>query len=467
MATSTDALLARLLALIDGELARGGAAASAPARAAGARPRRAAHGGDRRARRCRWQCSDARRHGTPRADRAGAGRRRWRCAPSSTACRCASARTLRSARARRDDARVRPRRAHGGARRAVARRARARRRAAGAAAGDLPAERGGLSLRRRAAGARAAARRARTGGGARGARPPGAAVGNRRAGRRARSTRRATRWRSSSRASRRTPPTRTAGATRCWRSRRSSSRCTRVAARRIDPLGPTVLNVGVLEGGGAENVIPARARARATIRALRAQDRVALRELVERGGRRHRRRARLSRQRRARCRASRRWRTIRRSSRGHARCWDGRGWRRRRSGARAARTTSPSSARSRPWRWRSSASTARPASRCDRCTIRNAAATGRGGGRGRARAGRAVRRRRGSALRRLALRPRSSAAGRCDGRYPPSGEGGMRGSPCTSGMRIISSSTKHHDQSSRGWIERMIGWPLERLCALA
>jgi amidohydrolase len=53
-----------------------------------------------------------------------------------------------------------------------------------------------------------------------------------------------------------------------------------LASRRIDPLGPTVLNVGVLEGGGAENVIPARARARATIRALRAQDRAALRELV-------------------------------------------------------------------------------------------------------------------------------------------------------------------------------------------
>jgi amidohydrolase len=53
-----------------------------------------------------------------------------------------------------------------------------------------------------------------------------------------------------------------------------------LATRRIDPLGPTALNVGVLEGGGAENVIPSRARARATIRALRAQDRLALRELV-------------------------------------------------------------------------------------------------------------------------------------------------------------------------------------------
>ena len=53
-----------------------------------------------------------------------------------------------------------------------------------------------------------------------------------------------------------------------------------LAARRIDPLAPTVLNVGVLEGGGAENVVPARARARATVRALRAQDRAVLRELV-------------------------------------------------------------------------------------------------------------------------------------------------------------------------------------------
>jgi amidohydrolase len=53
-----------------------------------------------------------------------------------------------------------------------------------------------------------------------------------------------------------------------------------LATRRIDPSGATALNVGVLEGGGAENVIPSRARARATIRALRAQDRPALRELV-------------------------------------------------------------------------------------------------------------------------------------------------------------------------------------------
>jgi amidohydrolase len=53
-----------------------------------------------------------------------------------------------------------------------------------------------------------------------------------------------------------------------------------LAGRRIDPMGPTALNVGVLEGGGAENVIPARARARATIRALRRANRAALREMV-------------------------------------------------------------------------------------------------------------------------------------------------------------------------------------------
>jgi amidohydrolase len=53
------------------------------------------------------------------------------------------------------------------------------------------------------------------------------------------------------------------------------------AGRRIDPLGATVLNVGVLEGGRAENVIPARARARVSLRTLRAQDREALREMVQ------------------------------------------------------------------------------------------------------------------------------------------------------------------------------------------
>jgi amidohydrolase len=53
------------------------------------------------------------------------------------------------------------------------------------------------------------------------------------------------------------------------------------AARRIDPLHPTTVNVGVLEGGSAENVIPSHARARATLRAHRPEDRVALRQMVE------------------------------------------------------------------------------------------------------------------------------------------------------------------------------------------
>ena len=51
--------------------------------------------------------------------------------------------------------------------------------------------------------------------------------------------------------------------------------------RRIDPQGPAVLTVGVLEGGRTENVIPARARARASLRAQRPEDRLLLRRLVE------------------------------------------------------------------------------------------------------------------------------------------------------------------------------------------
>jgi amidohydrolase len=52
-------------------------------------------------------------------------------------------------------------------------------------------------------------------------------------------------------------------------------------ARRIDPHAPAVLTVGVLEGGSAENVIPASARARAHLRAHRPVDRRALAQLVE------------------------------------------------------------------------------------------------------------------------------------------------------------------------------------------
>ncbi len=51
--------------------------------------------------------------------------------------------------------------------------------------------------------------------------------------------------------------------------------------RRIDPLHPATLTVGVLQGGSAENVIPSRARARAALRAYRPEDRLTLRRMVE------------------------------------------------------------------------------------------------------------------------------------------------------------------------------------------
>jgi pimeloyl-ACP methyl ester carboxylesterase len=46
----------------------------------------------------------------------------------------------------------------------------------------------------------------------------------------------------------------------------------------------------------------------------------------------------------------------------------------------------------------------------------------------------------------------------CQGVQPSIGERGIRVRPRTSGIRIASSSTKHHDQSSPGSIDRMIGW---------
>ncbi len=51
--------------------------------------------------------------------------------------------------------------------------------------------------------------------------------------------------------------------------------------RRIDPIHPATLTVGVLEGGSAENVIPAHAHARGALRAYREQDRRELRAMVE------------------------------------------------------------------------------------------------------------------------------------------------------------------------------------------
>ena len=52
------------------------------------------------------------------------------------------------------------------------------------------------------------------------------------------------------------------------------------AGRRLDPLHPASLTVGVLSAGSAENVIPGAATARGALRAHRAQDREVLRELV-------------------------------------------------------------------------------------------------------------------------------------------------------------------------------------------
>ena len=51
------------------------------------------------------------------------------------------------------------------------------------------------------------------------------------------------------------------------------------AGRRVDPLHPATLTIGVLEAGSAENVIPATALARGALRAHREQDRELLREL--------------------------------------------------------------------------------------------------------------------------------------------------------------------------------------------
>jgi amidohydrolase len=52
------------------------------------------------------------------------------------------------------------------------------------------------------------------------------------------------------------------------------------APQRLDPLHTGVVTVGVLEAGGAENVIPERAVARGTLRAHRREDRETLREMV-------------------------------------------------------------------------------------------------------------------------------------------------------------------------------------------
>jgi amidohydrolase len=50
--------------------------------------------------------------------------------------------------------------------------------------------------------------------------------------------------------------------------------------RRIDPLNAATVTIGVIEGGSAENVIPASARARGALRAHNEKDRATLRELA-------------------------------------------------------------------------------------------------------------------------------------------------------------------------------------------
>ena len=55
-----------------------------------------------------------------------------------------------------------------------------------------------------------------------------------------------------------------------------------VVSRRIDPLHPTVLTIGSLQAGTAPNVIPDRARATGTLRALEEDDRARLHEEIAR-----------------------------------------------------------------------------------------------------------------------------------------------------------------------------------------
>ncbi len=52
--------------------------------------------------------------------------------------------------------------------------------------------------------------------------------------------------------------------------------------RSVDPTHPSTLTIGVLEGGSADNVIPAEARALGALRAHREQDRLTMRAMTER-----------------------------------------------------------------------------------------------------------------------------------------------------------------------------------------
>ncbi len=143
--------------------------------------------------------------------------------------------------------------------------------------------------------------------------------------------------------------------------------------RRIDPLRPGVADGRRARGGQRRERDPRSARTRAGRCAptgRRTGSRCA--QLVEEVAQRRRGGARLPRERRAPARRAGARERRARSSAARASCSQRAGFATAApSGARAAPTTSPSSARSRRWRWRSSGSTAPRASPRARCTTRS------------------------------------------------------------------------------------------------
>ena len=318
MPLSTEELLARLLGGARARAARRGRAAPPAARRAGARPRRAAR---RRCPRGRAAGGERAVAGTGRIARIGAARRRpWRCARSSTACRCASARARPSARSG-DAMHACGHDVHMAALVALARAARALGEELPAPLLALfqPSEEAYPSGAEQLARGELADARARGGRGC--ARPSASSPGAPWRWTRALSTPPATRSRSPSRGEPthgayphlgRDPILAIAQIVLALHARWAGS---------IDPLGPGRRSrSGVLEGGSAENVIPARARARAALRAHRPErSRRAARDWSTRspaGSRRRTAAARAS----SSCPASRRSRTTRASSRGRASC---------------------------------------------------------------------------------------------------------------------------------------------------
>ena len=232
-----------------------------------------------------------------RAARPRAGERaraRSRCAPSSTGCRSRSARGAPFS-ARGETMHACGHDVHIAALVAlVARGGGPRRAAAGAAAGDLPALRGGLSLGR-AADRRAGPRRARAAGGASRAHihpelPWGSVALD------------AGAVNASCDAIEITIEGEPTHGAYPHRGRDPVlALCEAVlalqaaAGRRVDPLHPATVTIGVLEAGSAENVIPAPARARGALRAHRARGPRGAARARRRGRRRRRRRPRLPR----------------------------------------------------------------------------------------------------------------------------------------------------------------------------